>query len=130
MAGWYVPTEPVDQRKPFLEHMMKLPDRERDDTNREIWREIGKSLAVTLRETRRLLEPGTDLRFLFGRLVKNATCFDLMVQGARSVDPGILLVVAGTGMANTPLMKQLEGYPHVTVAQFAQAIGAVYFANE
>jgi hypothetical protein len=128
--GWYVPTEPVDQRKPFLEHMMKLPDRERDETNREIWREIGKSLAVTLLETRRILEPGTDLRFLFGRLVKNATCFDLMVEGARSVDPGILLAVAGTGMANTPLMKQLKGHPHLTVAQFAQAIGAVYFANE
>ena len=128
--GWYVPTEPVDQRKPFLEHMMKLPDRERDDTNREIWREIGKSLAVTLLETRRILEPGTDLRFLFGRLVKTATCFDLIVEGARSVDPGISLVVAGTGMANTALMKQLEGRPEVTVAQFAQAIGAVYFANE
>ena len=127
--GWYVPTEPVDQRKPFLEHMMKLPDRERDDTNREIWREIGKSLAVTLLETRRILEPGTDLRFLFGRLVKNATCFDLMVEGARSVDPDILLAVAGTDIANTPLMKQLKGHPHVTVAQFAQAIGAVYFAN-
>jgi hypothetical protein len=127
--GWYVPTEPADQRKPFLEHMMTLPDRERDDTNRGIWREIGKSLAVTLLETRRILEPGTDQRFLFGRVIKNATCFDLMVEGARSVDPGILLVAAGTGMANTPLMRQLEGHPHVTVAQFAQAIGAVYFAS-
>ncbi len=127
--GWYVPTEPVDQRKPFLEHMMNLPDREKDDTNREIWREVGRSLAVTLLETRRILEPGTDLRFLFGRLVKNATCFDLMVEGARSVDPGIVLAVAGTGMANTPLMKQLKEHPHLTVAQFAQAIGAVYFAN-
>jgi hypothetical protein len=127
--GWYVPTEPVDQRKPFLEHMMKLPDRERDDTNREIWRELGKSLAVTLIETRRILQPGTDVRFLFGRLVKNTTCFDLIVEGARSVDPAILLVVAGTDMANTPLMKQLKGRPDVTVAQFAQAVGAVYFAN-
>ena len=85
---------------------------------------------MTLLETRRILEPGTDLRYLFGRLVKNTTCFDLMVEGARSVDPGILLAVAGTGMANTPLMKQLKGHPGVTVAQFAQAIGAVYFANE
>jgi len=127
--GWYVPTEPVDLRKPFLEHMMRLPDRERDEPNRAIWREIGKSLAVTLLETRRILEPGTDVRFLFGRLVKNATCFDLMVDGARSIDPGISLVVAGTGMANTALMKQLERHPEVTVAQFAQAVGAVYFAN-
>jgi predicted NBD/HSP70 family sugar kinase len=128
--GWYVPTEPVDQRKPFLEHMMMLPDREGDETNREIWREIGKSLAVTLLETRRILEPGTDLRFLFGRLVKNAACFELMVEGARGVDPRIRLVAAGAGMAHTPLMKQLEMHPHATVAQFAQAIGAVYFVNE
>ncbi len=127
--GWYVPTGSVDQRKPFLEHMMRLPDRERDQTNYKIWREIGKSLAVTLLETRRILAPGTDKRFLFGRLVKNQTCFDLLVEGARSVDPGISLVVAGTGMANTSLMKQLERHPELTVAQFAQAVGAVYFAN-
>jgi hypothetical protein len=128
--GWYVPTEPVDQRKPFLEHMMRLPEREKDEANREIWREIGRSLAVTLVETRRILEPGTDRRFLFGRLVKNAACFDLMVEGARGVDPSISLVIAGTDMANTPLMKQLKGHARITVAQFAQAVGAVYFASE
>jgi hypothetical protein len=127
--GWYVPTEPVDQRKPFLEHMMKLPDREKDETNRRIWREIGEFLAVTLLETKRILEPGTDERFLFGRLVKNRTCFDLMAEGGRGIVPGISLTVAGTGMANTPLMKELERHPEFTVAQFGQAIGAVYFAN-
>jgi len=128
--GFYVPTEPVDQRKPFLEHMMALPDRERDETNRKIWREVGVSLAVTNLETRRILDPGSDKRFLFGRLVKNSVCFDLLLDGARSVDPGTNLVVAGSGTANTSLMKQLEGHPDLTVAQFAQAIGAVYFAND
>lgn len=127
--GWYVPTEPVDQRKPFLEHMMSLPEREGDETNRRIWREIGESLAVTLLETKRILDPGSDERFLFGRLVKNASCFELMVEGAQCILPDIRLVVAGTGLANTTLMKQLEGHPEFTVAQFAQAIGAVYFAN-
>ena len=125
--GWYVPTEPVDRRKPFLEHMMGLPDREKDETNREIWREIGRALAVTVVETRRIVQPGTDRRILFGRLVKSATCFDLMVEGARGVDPRISLVAAGADTANTPLMRQLEG--RSTVAQFAQAVGAVYFAN-
>ncbi|MCX7026802.1 MAG: hypothetical protein NT061_04770 [Spirochaetes bacterium] len=127
--GWYVPTEPVDQRKPFLEHMMKLPDREKDETNRRIWHDIGEFLAVTLLETKRILDPGTDERFLFGRLVKNQTCFDLMVEGGRGIKSDILLTVAGTGMANTALMKELEGHPELTVAQFAQAIGAVYFTN-
>lgn len=128
-TGWYVPTEPIDQRKPFLEHMMKLPDRENDETNRKIWREIGESLAVTSLEARRILEPGSDERFLFGRMVKNRSCFDLLVEGGRSISPDISFVVAGTGMANTSLMKQLEQHPGITVAQFAQAIGAVYFAN-
>lgn len=128
-AGYYVPTEPVDQRKPFLEHMMRLPDREKDETNAKIWREIGEALAVTLLESKRILDPGTDERFLFGRLVKNQTCFDLMVEGARRIKPDISLLVAGTSMAYTPLMKQLEAHPHFTVAQFAQAIGAVHYAN-
>jgi hypothetical protein len=128
-TGWYVPTEPIDQRKPFLEHMMSLPDREKDETNRRIWREIGAALAVTLLETRRILEPGSDERFLFGRLVKNRSCFELLVEGGQSVKSDISFVVAGTGMANTSLMKQLEQHPDYTVAQFAQAIGAVHFAN-
>jgi len=128
-TGYYVPTEPIDQRKPFLEHMMALPDRERDETNKRIWREIGEALAVTLLESKRILDPGTDERFLFGRLVKNQTCFDLMVEGGRRIKQDISLAVAGTGMANTTLMKQLENNPDYTVAQFAQAIGAVYYAN-
>jgi len=127
--GWYVPTEPVDQRKPFLEHMMSLPDREGDETNRKIWREIGASLGATGLETRRILAPATNDRFLFGRLVKNPRCFDLMLEGARGVDPNAAFVIAGSGMANTPLMKELERHPDLTVAQFAQAIGAAYFAN-
>lgn len=127
--GYYVPTEPTDQRKPFLEHMMALPDRENDETNARIWREIGEALAVTLLESKRILDPGTDERFLFGRLVKNPTCFALMVDGARRIKPDVALLVAGSGMANTALMKQLENNPDYTVAQFAQAIGAVYYAN-
>ncbi|MCE1195231.1 hypothetical protein LWX53_01865 [bacterium] len=127
--GWYVPTEPVDQRKAFLEHMMKLPEREGDETNRRIWREIGESLAVTALETEHILAPGAAERFLFGRLVKNRACFDLIAEGARRIKPDLVLTVAGTGMANTPLMKALERHPEFTVAQFAQAIGAVYFAN-
>jgi hypothetical protein len=109
--------------------MMKLPDRENDETNRKIWREIGESLTVTSLEARRILEPGSDERFLFGRMVKNRSCFGLLVEGGRSISPDISFVVAGTGMANTSLMKQLEQHPGITVAQFAQAIGAVYFAN-
>jgi hypothetical protein len=35
---------------------------------------------------------------------------------------------ADSGLAVTPLMKQLEEDPQFTVAQFAQAVGALHFA--
>ena len=52
-----------------------------------------------------------------------------MLEGARSIKRDAAFIVAGTGMANTALMKQLENHPDYTVAQFAQAIGAVHYAN-
>lgn len=128
--GFYVPTEPKDMRKPFLEHMMALPERENDEVNNTIWREIGEFLAVTWIETKKILNPDTDARVLFGRLVKNKRCFELMREGARTITEDILLEIADADMANTPLMKQLESNPHYTVAQFAQAVGAVYYGNK
>ncbi len=124
-----VPTEPSDMRKPFLEHMMALPEREKDEVNNRIWREIGEFLAITYLETEKILKPEAKSRYLFGRLVKRQRCFDLMLEGARSIVPDIELEVANADMAVTDLMKQLELDPRYTVAQFAQAIGAVYYAN-
>jgi hypothetical protein len=37
--------------------------------------------------------------------------------------------VADSTMANTSLMKQLQADKEFTVAQFAQAIGSIYYAN-
>lgn len=128
--GFYVPTEPKDQRKPFLEHMMALPGRENDEANNMIWKDIGKFLAVTWLETEKILNPGTATRVLFGRLVKNRRCLELIREGAESIKKDIVLDVADAGMANTQLMKQLEDDPDYTVAQFAQAVGAVYFGNQ
>ena len=127
--GLFVPTEPVDLRKPFLEYMMSLPEKQADSVNERIWREIGEFLAVTWLETKKILNPDTDARILFGRLVKRKRCFDLIRQGAESIVEGIRFEAADSSMANTPLMKQLEADPHFTVAQFAQAVGAAYFAN-
>ena len=124
-----VPTEPEDMRKPFLEHMMSLPERENDEVNARIWKELGEFLAITWLETKKILNPDADARVIFGRLVKRKRCFDLMVEGARSIKKDIVFEIADSGLANTKLMKELEADPHFTVAQFAQAIGAVYFAN-
>jgi hypothetical protein len=128
--GLFVPTEPKDQRKAFLEHMMNLPERENDAVNAMIWRDLGEFLAVTWLETEKILDPGTPSRVLFGRLVKNKRCFELIKEGAKMIKKDIILEVADATMANTPLMKQLENDQEYTVAQFAQAIGAVYFGNK
>ncbi len=127
--AYIVPTEPDDMRKPFLEHMMSLPEREGDEVNERIWKELGEFLAVTWLETKKILDPAAGARTMFGRLVKRKRCFDLMVEGARSIKDDIIFEIADSTLANTPLMKELEADPHFTVAQFAQAIGAVYFAN-
>jgi hypothetical protein len=128
-SGWYVPTAPRDMRKPFLEHMMRLPERGPSPSVERIFRELGEFMAVAWLESRWLLSPAAQGRVLFGRVVKHRACFDLMVEGAAAIVPGIELTVADDEMANTPLMRQLKASGDYTVAQFAQAVGAVHYAN-
>ena len=120
---------PRDMRKPLLEHLMALPEREGEySVCGEIFREIGEYLAVTWDETRRILAPLAADRVLFGRLVKNPVCFRLMQEGAKRIAGDLQLVVADDESAWTPLMRQLRDDGRYTVAQFAQAVGAVYYA--
>ena len=128
-GGLYVPTEPIDLRKAFLEFIMSLPEREECPVCERIFKEIGEHLAIVWMETEGILSPLTKERVLFGRLVKNSTCFKLMQEGAKKIAPGMILSAANEEMANTPLMKQLKAHPEYTVAQFAQAVGAIYFAG-
>ncbi len=86
-------------------------------------------MAVAWIESTWLLDPAVDQRILFGRLVKHRACFDLMVEGAHAIAPALELVVADDEMANTALMRQLRDSERYTVAQFAQAIGAIHYAN-
>jgi len=134
--GIYVELEQKDMRKPFLEYLMALPDREydptvpdEDDVTRKLWMDIGEYMAVTWCETDRLLKPEVKSRILFGRLVKNKTCFELMKKGAGRIKQGIVFEAADETMSYSPLMKQLEESGDYTVAQFAQAVGAVYYGN-
>ncbi len=128
-GGLFIPTSPADMRKPFLEFLMELAEKEDDPALNRIFEEIGVSLAVTGREVDRLLAPAAKQRMLFGRLVKRAKCFDLMRKGALSHDPEAELTVADDSIAETPLMRELGGSRECTIAQFAQAVGAVHFAN-
>lgn len=121
--------QPRDMRKPLLEHLMSLPNREGDNgVCSEIFREIGEFLAITWDETRQILQPRAEDRILFGRLVKNQTCFRLMQEGAARLHPELRLVAADDESAWTPLMRQLRSDGRYTVAQFAQAVGAVHYA--
>lgn len=124
-----VPTQPEDRRKACLAHMMELCDQAHDEAIDEIFRSVGRFLGVTWKETEHILNTGLKVRYLFGRLVKVRRCFELIQEGAEQRAPGLALVAADSEMAFTPLMKQLDADPHYTVAQFGQAIGAVYFGN-
>jgi len=122
-----VPTAPRDMRKPCLEFFMGAAEDPRSPAA-ELFRGVGESVAAAWRETDYLLRPTCRSRTLFGRLVKTRACFDLILEGARRIVPDIALEVADEGLANTGLMKQLAAHPTCTVAQFAQAVGAIHYA--
>ncbi len=120
-------TEPDDLRKPCLEHLMRKAA-EGDANAEEVFRQIGRNLAVVSRELDWLLHPETDARWLFGRFVKSERCFALMREGFAEDMARLRLESGGDGLADTPLMRQLDARGDVTVAQFAQAVGAIYYS--
>lgn len=121
-----VPAQPEDMRKPCLEFFMNQAAAGQP-VCQEIFREVGEYLAVTWRETGYVLCPETEERTLFGRFVKLPQCFTLMCEGAARREPALRQYAADSGLANTLLMKQLDAHPDYTVAQFAQAVGAIYY---
>jgi hypothetical protein len=93
----------------------------------EVFRRIGMHLGVVCDEFEYLLPTGTISRYLYGRFVKLPACFRLLCEGVASRAPRFRLVAADDSLAQTPLMRQLAERPDVTVAQFGQAVGALYF---
>ncbi len=122
-----IPDAPEDLRKPCLEHLMRAAAGGNENAA-EVFRGIGRNLAAVTSEARWLLGETPPLRWLFGRFVKSPRCFDLLREGFGETEPGILLKAADETLANTPLMRQLASSPGSTVAQFGQAVGAVYYA--
>ena len=94
----------------------------------EIFRRIGRHLAQVNREMQRILRPETAERFLYGRFVKRARCFALIREGCASILPELSLIAADESLACSPLMRALARRRDVTVAQFGQAVGAIYYA--
>lgn len=122
-----VPTSPEDLRKPCLEHLMRLAA-SGNGAAEEIFRQIGRNLSVVAREMNWMFKETPPLRFLFGRFVKSRRCFELLSEGFDEACTGIKLEIADEELANTALMRELAQRSDVTVAQFAQAIGSIYFA--
>lgn len=122
-----VPTAPEDLRKPCLEHLMRLAAAGKPEAE-EVFRQIGRNLSVVAREMNWIFGRTPPLRFLFGRFVKQRRCFELLCEGFDESQTGIRLEVADEELANTVLMRELSQMSGVTVAQFAQAIGSIYFA--
>ena len=122
-----VPTSPEDMRKPCLEFFMQAAA-DTGSPAADLFRAVGEGLGVTWRETQFILQPACSARTLFGRLVKTKACFDEICEGARRIVPDICLEAADETLAVTPLMRQLARHPVYTVAQFAQAVGAIYYA--
>ena len=123
----YVPTAPEDLRKPCLEHLMLLAEQGNPNAE-EVFRRIGRNLSVVTREMNWLFGQTPPYRIVFGRLVKSSRCFDLLCEGFEDGKTGVSLVSADDDMAGTGLMRQLAETPGVTVAQFAQAVGSIYYA--
>ena len=121
-----VPTEPLDLRKPCLEHLMQLAVKGDEDAC-EVFRQVGENFAHMGMEIDYALRPETNVRYIFGRFVKNPRCFELIREGCKRLMPKLILKAADDDMAVTPLMRQLAALENVTVAQFAQAIGAIYY---
>ena len=118
---------PRDMRKPCLEQLMQSAAKG-DGAAREVFRRIGRNLAQMTREMEYLLDTGANSRYIFGRFVKESACFELIREGFKELLPDMELHAADDSLALTPLMAQLAKREDVTVAQFAQAVSAVYFS--
>ena len=121
-------SEPSDLRKPCLEHLMREAEKGNPAAERVFLR-IGESFGQISREIIYLLSPETDKRYIFGRFVKYQKVFELLRKGFNSVLPGVVLLQADDSLAFSPLMQELALRKDITVAQFGQAVGAVYFSG-
>ena len=117
---------PEDMRKPCLAHLMEQAAAG-NAAAQSVFRQIGRNVGQISREMRWLMQPRTDTRYLFGRFVKHPACFLLLREGCREIVPDLRLEAADEDLMCTPLMRQLPEH-QVTVAQFGQAVGAMYYA--
>ena len=118
---------PPEKRKAALERYMALARENPAGPYGNAFFQVGEALAVVYEELCRYFDLGRPAIAVFGRLVKEPACVRLIQEGAESFHPGLKVEAADGELCATPLMKELWEHPVYTVAQFGQAVGAVYF---
>ena len=91
---------------------------------------MGLHLGKLCREVDFLMKPGACDRFLYGRLVQEPCCLALLQKGCCIAAPEIRLIAPDESTAATGVMRQIKNFPRASVAQFAQAVGAIYYAAQ
>ena len=120
---------PLTNPKPCVDMLINMA--EGGEQNAEmIFKNIGAYVGHAIREINYFMKPETNKFLLMGRFVKSEYCFDLMSLGMQNVCPDAVVLQADEGLANTPIMKKLAEIDKTAVAQFAQAVGCIYYALE
>lgn len=116
-----------DMRKPCLARLMEAA-RQGNGAARRVFYDIGAHLGQVCREMDWLLRPAARTRTIFGRFVMEPVCFGLIQEGCAGTAPDITLQAADRDMAASPLMAALSRRGGASVAQYGQAVGAIYFS--
>ena len=99
-------TVPAEKRKPCLAHLMTQAA-QGNAAAQEVFRRVGRHIGQINREMAPLLLPRTNVRYLFGRFVKEPACFRLLQEGCREIVPELVLEAADEELSVTPLMQAL-----------------------
>lgn len=92
-----------------------------------VFRQIGRNVGQISREMRFLMRPPDRRAVSVWAVCEAPACFRLLQEGCREIVPDLRLEAADEELTCTTLMRQLPSHG-VTVAQFGQAIGAMYYA--
>ncbi len=120
---------PLTNPKPCVDMLISMA--ESGEQNAEtIFKNVGLYLGHAIREINFFMKPKTNKFLLMGRFAKSEYVFDLMSIGMQKVAPDAVVLQADEGLANTPIMKKLAEIDKTAIAQFAQAVGCIYYALE
>ncbi len=120
---------PLTNPKPCVDMLISMAEGGEPNAE-ELFKNLGKYVGHAIREIDYFMQPETKTYLLMGRFAKSEYVFDLMSIGMQQVAPDAVVLQADEGLANTPIMKALAEIDKTAVAQFAQAVGCIYYVLE